>query len=162
MIIYLITNTINNKKYIGKTTKLLDERFRGHINTAKYGSNSYLHRAIRKHGHDNFVISVLEDNISCEIILNEKEMFWIKKLQPEYNMTSGGEGSTGRILTEQSRKKMSIKSKYRIRKPHSEETRQKIASALSGVPLSEERKQNISKSKKGSIPWNKGKKLKIE
>ena len=161
MIIYLITNKLNNKKYVGKTTKLLDERFKGHINTANYGSKSHLHRAIRKHGQNNFDISVLEDNIISEKLLNEREIYWIKEIQPEYNMTSGGEGSTGRILSEESRKKMSIKSKSRERKPHSEETRKKIAQALSGVSLTDERKKNISKSKMGSVPWNKGKKMTV-
>ena len=160
MIIYQITNSINKKTYVGKTIKSLEKRFASHINTSNSGSQAHLHRAIRKYGKDNFIASIIEDNILCENILNEKEIHWINKLKPEYNMTSGGEGSSGRVLSEQSRYKMSVKSKQRIRKPHSEETRQKIANALSGTPLSEERKQNISKSKIGSIPWNKGKKIK--
>jgi group I intron endonuclease len=160
MIIYSITNNINKKTYVGKTIKSLEKRFASHINTSNSGSQAYLHRAIRKYGKDNFTASIIEDDIQCENILNEKEIYWIEKLSPEYNMTSGGEGSSGRILSEQSRHKMSVKAKQRTRKPHSEETRQKIANALSGVPLSDERKQNISKSKMGNIPWNKGKILK--
>ena len=159
MIIYSITNNINNKVYVGKTCKSLVERFVGHVNTSKYGSQTHLHRALRKYGEDNFTLCILEDNIDCETTLNEKEIYWIKKLQPEYNMTLGGEGSLGRVLSEETRIKMSIKSKSRPRQPHSEETRKKIAKALSGVPLTEERKRNISKSKIGNIPWNKGKKL---
>ena len=156
MVIYSITNNVNNKLYVGKTTKTINERFDSHINTSKYGSQSYLHRALRKYGKNNFSISIIEDNIFCEKTLSEREIYWIEKLKPEYNMTLGGEGSTGRILSEESRAKMSLKSKQRIRKPHSEETKQKIAKSLTGVPLSEERKRNISNSKLGSIPWNKG------
>ena len=156
MVIYSITNKVNNKIYVGKTIKSLEERFAAHINTTKYGSQSYLHRAIRKYGIKNFTISVIEDNISTEHTLNEREIFWIKELKPEYNMTLGGEGSSGRVLSEESRHKMSLKSKQRIRKPHSEETKQKIAKSLAGTTLTEERKHNISKAKTGSIPWNKG------
>jgi hypothetical protein len=75
-------------------------------------------------------------------------------------MTSGGEGSSGRILSEESKTKMSTKAKLRIRFPHTEETKQKITQALIGNPLTQERKDKISKSKKGSIPWNKGLQLK--
>jgi group I intron endonuclease len=159
MVIYSITNNVNNKVYVGKTTKTINKRFDSHINTSKYGSQTYFHKALRKYGKNNFTISIIEDSIFCETTLAEREIFWIEKLKPEYNMTLGGEGSTGRILSEESRTKMSLKAKQRIRKPHSEETKQKIAKALTGVALSEKRKQNISKSKLGSIPWNKGKHL---
>ena len=157
MIIYSITNIVNKKIYVGKTTKTINERFNSHINTSKCGSQTYLHKAIRKYGKNNFTIEVIEDNISCETVLSQREIFWIKKLKPEYNMTLGGEGSTGRILSEESRIKMSSKAKLRTRKPHSKETKEKIAKSLIGIPLTEERKQKISKSKIGSIPWNKGK-----
>jgi group I intron endonuclease len=159
MIIYQITNIVNNKRYIGKTTKTITDRFNSHLATAKYGSKTYLHKALRKYGQEKFKISLIEKDIFSEDILAEREKFWIKKISPEYNMTKGGEGSTGRILSEESLIKMSIKSKNRKRNPHSEETRQKISSALKGRPLTNERKQNISKSKLGCVPWNKGKKL---
>ena len=161
MIIYSITNNVNNKVYVGKTTKTINERFDCHINTSKYGSQTYFHKALRKYGKNNFTISIIEDSIFCETTLNEREIFWIEKLKPEYNMTLGGEGSTGRILSVESRTKMSLKAKQRIRKPHSEETKLKISKAHKGKTFSEERKQNISKSKLGSIPWNKGKKLQL-
>ena len=35
--IYLITNNINLKKYVGKTLKNIDERFAEHIRTSKKG-----------------------------------------------------------------------------------------------------------------------------
>lgn len=160
MIIYCIKNIVNNKIYIGKTTKTLTERFNSHLSSAKYGSNSILHKAIRKYGVDNFKLSIIESVIQNESILNDREIFWIKKFKPEYNMTSGGEGSSGRILSEESKTKMSTKAKLRIRFPHTEETKQKITQALIGNPLTQERKDKISKSKKGSIPWNKGLQLK--
>jgi hypothetical protein len=65
-----------------------------------------------------------------------------------------------KLLLEESKTKMSIKAKLRIRLPHTKETKQKIAKALMGSSLTQERKDKISKSKKGSIPWNKGLRLK--
>jgi hypothetical protein len=92
MIIYQITNKTNNKRYIGKTKNSIQSRFHSHVSYAKYGSPSYLHRAIRKYGKENFSIVVLEENIKDENHLNVREIFWIEKENPEYNMTKGGDG----------------------------------------------------------------------
>jgi hypothetical protein len=70
MIIYKITNLINNKIYVGKDSK----------NDPKYlGSGLYINRAIKKYGKENFKKEILEycDN-SQE--LNEREIFWISEL----------------------------------------------------------------------------------
>lgn len=159
MVIYSITNKVNNKKYVGKTTKTISERFNSHINSSNSKSQTHLHRAIRKYGSENFIIEIVEDGIHDEHLLNQREVFWIKTIKSEYNMTAGGEGSSGRIFTEETRNKMSIRAKQRIRKPHSEETKRKIAESNSGTIFSEERKKKISDSNKGRDPWNKGKKF---
>jgi group I intron endonuclease len=88
MFIYRITNIITKKSYIGKTTKSIDERFQRHKYNAKYGSKTHLHRSMRKHGCDNFIIETIEQTEN----LNEREQYWISTLSPEYNMTTGGEG----------------------------------------------------------------------
>lgn len=89
MIIYQITNEVNGKIYIGKTTKTIEERFQRHLYTTKYGSETYLHRAIRKYGADSFSLKTLEV-VNGDI--DERETHWISKLNPDYNMTKGGEG----------------------------------------------------------------------
>lgn len=89
MIIYQITNTVNGHFYIGKTTKTIQIRFNRHISSAKRGSNTYLHRAMRLHGFNNFVIEAIETNPRD---LNESEKFYISTLSPHYNMTVGGDG----------------------------------------------------------------------
>lgn len=95
--IYLITNNVNGKMYVGQTSKTPLQRFKMHVqdsyrNNERY--NSALHRAIRKYGESNFKIETLEE---CEIeSLNSKEIYWIDKLgtfKNGYNMTLGGEGS---------------------------------------------------------------------
>ena len=92
MIIYQITNKLTNDFYIGKTTNDIETRFYQHkYNSQKRNSQTYLHRAIRKYGIETFSISKLDEANNLEE-LNEKEISWIKKLSPNYNMTKGGEG----------------------------------------------------------------------
>jgi len=54
--IYLITNKINGKKYIGSTINVPSKRWREHRYLSKNGSNCYFHKAIRKYGENNFTI----------------------------------------------------------------------------------------------------------
>ena len=95
--IYLITNNINGKMYVGQTSKTVSQRFKMHVhdsyrNNERY--NSALHRAIRKYGESNFKVETLEE---CNIeILGDREVYWINRLntfKDGYNMTLGGEGS---------------------------------------------------------------------
>jgi group I intron endonuclease len=94
-LIYLITNTSNNKKYVGQTTEKLNKRFNRHKNAAKGGVEFHLYRAMRKHGIDSFKIEVLEE--VDDSILSEREKFFIAELNAEYNMTLGGEGCSIRV-----------------------------------------------------------------
>ncbi len=84
--IYIVTNTTDNKRYIGKTSKTLEERWYKHCKSAEYGSNTYLHKAIRKYGSDSFKIEYLMEG------LDEEEVMCIDQYTPEYNMTVGGDG----------------------------------------------------------------------
>lgn len=88
MIIYKITNLLNQKFYIGKTSKTVEERFIGHCYDVKYGSQTHFHKAIRKFGKENFKLEIIEETDNAD----EREIFWISELNPEYNSTKGGEG----------------------------------------------------------------------
>lgn len=63
--VYKITNKINNKVYIGSSTKV-NKRWRDHINTAFNKNNSQynypLYRAFRKYGVENFSFEILKDD----------------------------------------------------------------------------------------------------
>jgi len=85
--IYLVTNRKNGKRYIGKTSRGLNVRWYHHCRSAKYGSLTYFHRAIRKYGDESFELAVLDEEYS-----NAAERRWIEQLRPEYNMTEGGDG----------------------------------------------------------------------
>ncbi len=94
--IYLIENKINNKKYVGKTTYSIKERFRQHLTDFNKHLERPLYRAINKYGKENFEVVELE---CCEIEkLDEREKYWIKYYNTfhgeGYNATLGGEGSS--------------------------------------------------------------------
>lgn len=94
MYIYKITNLINNKIYIGLSTKLVGE------STDYYGSGKLIKEAIQKYGKENFIKEILEDNIDNIDTLKVREIYWIGALKSHvslnnYNLTLGGDGSLG-------------------------------------------------------------------
>lgn len=89
--IYMYTNKLNNKKYIGQTICKLNKRHHEHL----YRDDSYIDRALRKYGEENFILEVIEDNIPKKM-LNDKERYYIEKYDTYnngYNLTLGGGGS---------------------------------------------------------------------
>lgn len=95
--IYKISNKINDKIYIGKTSRSVEVRFNEHINDS-FNKNSssynyYLHSAIRKYGIKNFICETIEEVEESQI--NDREIFWISQYDSYntgYNLTLGGEG----------------------------------------------------------------------
>lgn len=69
--IYKITNTVNNKKYIGQSVNIMD-RWREHRKRANNGT-AYLYQAMRKYDISNFVFEILEECLVEE--LNDKERY---------------------------------------------------------------------------------------
>ena len=63
MFIYQIKNKINGKSYIGQTIKNPQERWKKHISISKkeeHKDTSYIHKAIRKDGIENFEFEVID------------------------------------------------------------------------------------------------------
>jgi group I intron endonuclease len=88
MFIYKITNTENNKVYIGQTIRPIKQRFQRHINDALNNIiDTHLARAIRKYGKESFEISLI-DTAESQDELNKKEQYWIK----QYNSTNSNIG----------------------------------------------------------------------
>lgn len=109
--IYVITNTLNGKVYVGKSEISIEDRLKEHKSGTN--SNEHLQRSIKKYGIDNFRFEVLEE---CEVSkCCERERYWIKKLNSiypnGYNYTSGGENKSGFTFCEKSKKKMSESAK---------------------------------------------------
>ena len=121
MVIYKITNKINNKIYIGLTKFTPEKRFRYHIRdskTAKSGIDS----AIRKYGQENFTLEVIDSSAKTYDELKELEKFYIESYNSKdknigYNQTFGGEGTTGYHHSEESKYKCgnSFRGKNRIK-----------------------------------------------
>lgn len=176
MIIYKITNTLNNKIYIGQTTQSMSARFSSHCR--KKVGRSYLTDAIKKYGKENFLIEQIDSAETIEE-LNKKEEYWISYYNSTnknigYNLMSGGKNSTHSLETkaiisyknsnpsDESRKRRSIAQKNKIvnpkaieamrnstkGKPQTEEHKRKRSEALKGRPRSEETKRKISESRK--------------
>lgn len=103
--IYKIKNIINNKIYIGQTTRKLNKRIYEYKAAFKYGNfyNQYLLNAFNKYGWDCFEFSVID---TAETIdeLNNKEIRYIseyKSNQKEfgYNIECGGKNAIPNIET---------------------------------------------------------------
>ncbi len=109
MLVYIVINKINNKKYIGYTTKTLHDRIKTHVLKAYSKSSKHYNynfqRAIRKYSIDNFTWEVLCNCYSKKECI-EKEIEYIKKynsVSPNgYNLTYGGEGG---LQSQETRKK---------------------------------------------------------
>lgn len=98
--IYVITNKINGKKYVGQSKDIF-ERWRQHEQNFRLKLYNYvIYQAFEKYGFENFEFSILEETKIED--LDEREKYWIKTLHtyvkdPKcqgYNMTLGGEGNS--------------------------------------------------------------------
>ena len=130
--IYIITNTLDGKIYIGKhTTNTLNDNY--------FGSGLHIKRAIKKYGKENFTKEILAYTDTKDS-LNQLEKYYIRKYKAQnpkigYNLTAGGDG--GYI-------------------PKTEDGKKRLSEKHKGKPRSEETKRKISEGHKGLTPWNKG------
>lgn len=108
--IYKLTNTINGKIYIGKTVNF-KARMKQHKHSFNKKRCSYFARAVKKHGWINFKCSVLIDDVPEED-LDNLETSYIELLKSTnnkvgYNICSGGEGTSGLVHSDETKRKMS-------------------------------------------------------
>ena len=71
--IYLWTNLINGKKYVGKSEDIA-ARKRGYRKEVNKGSDRYIIKALRKYGFENFSFEVIEE---VENNILEREQYWM-------------------------------------------------------------------------------------
>lgn len=89
--IYITTNHINGKRYIGQKKYDKEGAWKNYL-----GSGIHLKRAIKKYGKDNFSKEIVEECDSKEK-LDEREIYWISFYNAVdsdnfYNIASGGDG----------------------------------------------------------------------
>ena len=140
MIVYKVTNIINNKKYIGITTKTLEHRKKIHLRDSK-SKNTYFYKAIKKYGEENFIWEEIDHAETIEE-LEELEKYYIKlydtfdNKDKGYNTTSGGY-NLYEITTEE-RKRRSERAKGENNPMYG------VPSPLKGKHFSDEHKKKIS------------------
>lgn len=111
-IIYKITNSVNNKIYIGQTIQNITERYYGLDLTSSRTTSSILQHAALKYGNDKFFVEVIYQSPFTEIKailddLNSKETYFIDFFQSNkvgYNIREGGKNH---FRTETEKKKLS-------------------------------------------------------
>ena len=150
MYIYIATNTINTKQYVGQSTKYPHEH-RGRIHEHYLAKRKYLfHKAIRKYGFDNFTWEVIHYPGASQDALNAIERWHIAKLGSlvpnGYNLETGGK--SGGKLSPEARAKLSAAHKGKIITP---EHRAKLSKTLKGRIISPETRAKISAANKGKI-----------
>lgn len=157
MIVYKITNTINNKVYFGVTKCSLSKRWNEHKSKSK-SSKSHLAKSINKYGFDKFNIEIVA-NCKSEDEMYSLEISLIKKNKSNnpkygYNNSLGGEiSSFGKKLNDQHRMRISDYQKKRVRKPWPDHVKEKMSLSAKGRDMSVQIKASAI-SRKGKLPHN--------
>ena len=141
--IYLRTNTVNGKQYVGQANDFERREYDWHNLKWSY-AGKLINNARNKYGTDNFKTEILKE-CQTQDELNQWEQYYIKELSTKYpngyNLTDGGDGRSGYQLSDEERKKMSESLKGR-------------KAWNKGIPASEEIKRKLSEAHKGILPSN--------
>lgn len=133
-IIYKITSP-SNRIYIGQTISSIEKRWKEHIEDAHRSYKNHckvLNKAIRKYGHKNFILEIIEECRDED--LDIKEIEYINKYNsqiPNGMNIKLGDGNSGK---------------------HHETTKEKIGDSLKGRIVSEETKEKLSQSTNPDLP----------
>jgi group I intron endonuclease len=132
-VIYKITSP-TGRIYIGKTKRLKTRIWEYRWRSKK--RKSIIHDSIKGYGWDTHKLEIIEE---CDdVFLNEREIFWIKKLNSFYldnilgmNMTKGGDGGGQKWMHDIERRKKQSENRKGVNgtfygRKHSEETKKQI------------------------------------
>lgn len=152
--IYKITNKINNKVYVGQTSKSIEERFARHCSEARWANTKSMPIvfAIKKYGCEYFSVNLLEElsNKATQKEIDEREIYWVNALDtfsPKgYNLKAGQ--ANGR-LSEETKKKIGESNRGKKR---SKETKLKLSLSHKGKKPSTETRAKMSNYWKGKKP----------
>ena len=156
--VYIHTNRINNKKYVGLTKQQNPERRWGK-DGVRYKQSPYFYSAIQKYVCDNFdhdiVASDLQKEEACDMEIQLIQQYKTQDKQFGYNIMEGG--SAPQIpdeIKEQMQQRM-LGNTYCAGRVTSEETKKKISDAQKGRKLTEEHRQKLRKPKSVTYPCSK-------
>lgn len=150
--VYIHTNMLNNKKYVGITSNIPEKRW---AQGTAYKHNAHFTNAIEKYGWENFKHEIIAKNLD-EDIARGIEIFLIYVYQTTnkkygYNLSTGGEPMSGVKHSEETKRKMSIAAKNKI---VSEETKKKLSEIMK--KRDPELQYKFAHSRKGKSSWCKG------
>lgn len=151
MIVYLLTNKINGKQYVGQTSQTFKKRWGSHGSDAKRnrGPHALIH-AFNKYGKDNFekeILHTCETKDEMDFVETFYIFFFGTKAPNGYNITDGGDGTSGRIghkASEETRDKLRKRQKHWIGRKHLVESKEKM------------RRAKLGKSAPWKIGWSHG------
>lgn len=152
--VYQIKNIVNQKVYIGITTRDPESRWCEHLQLyCNHNKNFILYKSMRKHGPENFEFCILEQTDNIETLkeleskyIQEYNSYCFQENSNGYNMTLGGEGIFGYKHSDKTKEKMSRSNADR---KHSEETKKKMSKSHKGKILSKETRERMSEAFKG-------------
>lgn len=125
--VYVHTNKTNGKRYVGITSQ--KPEYRWNYGNA-YQSNPYFTSAIQKYGWDGFEHEVLYDFLTEDKAKQkERELITLWNTQDReygYNITAGGESTSGLVLSPEHIEKLR---QYHTGRKRSEDTKRKLADA---------------------------------
>lgn len=154
--VYFHTNIDNNKVYVGITSQKITSRWgkngKKYLEKKKDGDfvQPKFARAILKYGWEGFTHTIFAEGLSCdEACLMEMTLIELyDSAENGYNITKGGEGTIGVVISEEECKKRSERFKGRRMSPDTE--------FKAGHSFTPEMLQKMSEAKKGKPSWNKG------
>jgi hypothetical protein len=117
--LYKLTSP-SGKSYIGISRSTAGERWVVHQLRTKEGRNYALQQAIRKYGAGSFIVETLAESDEWDALCEMERLAIIEhgtKTPLGYNLTDGGEGVVGRVVTDESRHRMSNGQKKRCADP---------------------------------------------
>ena len=148
--IYMITNLVNNKKYIGQTVQTIKSRFQQHCSSAKNGKDSCMAilKAIKKYGRENFIVEEID------IAYSQKELdllegiyiSWFNTLKYNgYNISTITNGK-GKIS-----KETKLKMKISSNRPERLKQSSKLGKQTRGKPISGSTSKYVGVAKRNNI-----------
>jgi len=141
--VYLWTNKVSGKRYVGSSVNL-GRRFRDYYNSSfltQIKNKMTITKALLKYGYSNFNLAVLEYCEPENVI--EREQYYMRQLNPEYNILKIAGSRYGFKHTEETL------AKFRARKM-TEETKGKISRTKLGCKMTEEARIKMAAAKRGS------------
>jgi group I intron endonuclease len=160
--VYVIINTINNKKYIGVSMKCDEKNIKNY-----FGSGLVIKEAIKKYGKENFKKEILKEFDSEDGARNyERELISeLNAIESDdyYNLVGGGYGGgvKGRIISDETKKKISDSLLGHKNYKPSEEHKKKLSEKFKGriSPMKGKTQNKVTKQKISEVTklrWEKG------